>query len=791
MYKVTADNITIHDLILETELIEPVVTLEESKAGTFRFDIAPENPGYDILERLKTVVSVYDENDLIFRGRVLSLDESFSTVRSVICEGELAYLLDSVQRPTEYHNITPRVFLQRLITNHNNQVEAGKRFTLGNVTVTDSNDSIYRYTNWENTLTCIKDKLLSRLGGRLVVRYSGSTRYLDYLADYNNVNEQVIELGENLLDYSSSISAGDIATICVPLGARLDESPIQALEAYTTIASVNNGNDYVQIASAVSKYGQITKVVRFNDVTVPANLKKKGEEWLQDAQYEELVLELSAVDLSLYDVNYSRIKMGERVRVLSDAHGMNRLFPVTQMKVNLTDPGRNTLRLGTSEKNKSLTDRNAQAQAATYRQFEELPSQSSILATAKENATSLIHSATHGYCVVEPNEILIMNTPDKETATKVWRFNMGGLGYSNQGYNGEYGLAMTMDGAIVADRITTGTLNAERVKAGILSALNKSSNYWNMNTGEFHMGTDGQANGIDYKNGTLTINASNIATGQLEAARIKVQDIQISGGQITSGTIAAIRIPNLDASKITSGTIDASTINVTNLNASNITSGTITAERVKTGTLSDETGANSWDLTNGIVSMEGSFRSRRSGDRNTYAEMSSGAITINASNGRYFQVNAYSSGAMFLRDSDNSSTIIGFGKNTSTFQGNVYFYGSVYNSSGGVVFTSDARKKKEIKTIDAEKAETFIMSLRPRRFKFIEGTSDREHHGFIAQELKDAMGEDDWGVFVTDENGVHGVRHDEIIADLVAVVQKQRDDIKNIKKRIQSKEDIT
>lgn len=114
----------------------------------------------------------------------------------------------------------------------------------------------------------------------------------------------------------------------------------------------------------------------------------------------------------------------------------------------------------------------------------------SALETAVDQATAQITGANGGYIVWhdsnddgEPDEMLVMNTPSISTATKVWRFNQNGLGHSNNGYSGTYGLALTADGAIVADRITTGTLNANIIKAGILQD-EAGLNFWNMETGE-------------------------------------------------------------------------------------------------------------------------------------------------------------------------------------------------------------------------------------------------------------------------------------------------------------------
>ncbi len=97
------------------------------------------------------------------------------------------------------------------------------------------------------------------------------------------------------------------------------------------------------------------------------------------------------------------------------------------------------------------------------------------------NATQLITGNQGGYILMspaeKPQEIFIMDTPDMNTAMKVWRWNLSGLGYSSTGINGPFALAMTMDGAIVADFITTGVLNGALIKAGSVQAGSISQEY--------------------------------------------------------------------------------------------------------------------------------------------------------------------------------------------------------------------------------------------------------------------------------------------------------------------------
>lgn len=110
----------------------------------------------------------------------------------------------------------------------------------------------------------------------------------------------------------------------------------------------------------------------------------------------------------------------------------------------------------------------------TQKITEDLPT-TSMMANAIANATNKITGNKGGYVVLHsdangtPYEFLVMDSPDINTAVNVWRWNLGGLGFSNNGYNGDYSsLALTMDGQINADMITTGLLSANRIRGGVL-----------------------------------------------------------------------------------------------------------------------------------------------------------------------------------------------------------------------------------------------------------------------------------------------------------------------------------
>lgn len=130
------------------------------------------------------------------------------------------------------------------------------------------------------------------------------------------------------------------------------------------------------------------------------------------------------------------------------------------------------------------------AQAIQRSILEEVPT-TSMMDDAIQYATNLIRGGLGGYVVMTPGpngypqEILIMDTPDINTAVNVWRFNQGGLGHSSNGYEGPYSdIALTQDGKINASMITTGILNANVIRAGIITD-STGKNYWNLQTGEF------------------------------------------------------------------------------------------------------------------------------------------------------------------------------------------------------------------------------------------------------------------------------------------------------------------
>jgi hypothetical protein len=370
--------------------------------------------------------------------------------------------------------------LETWLNIHNSQVEDKKKFYVGIVTVHDSNDSLYRFTNQETTLDAIREKLCEKLNGYLRIRKENGKRYLDLvtLEEYGKICEQPIEFGDNLLDYSENISASDLYTCVIPKGARLEESPIEGLEAYVDIKSVNDGKDYVYSPEAVSVYGWNRCVVSWDDVTLPENLKKKAEAWLKDAQYETMVLNLTAADLSILDADMENFELGDFIHVYSRPHGMDRAFPVQTLELHLQDPSKDNLQLGTSVK-LSYTDQNKGNYQAVEQELDNIRQTTSWMQSAIDNATAMMTGSKGGYKISEYDEDgrwlrdLYMNAPNKEDASMVMQINMNGIGFSRTGFEGPYLNAWTIDGVFLGEFIKAGSVTAEKLSVEYRESVNE------------------------------------------------------------------------------------------------------------------------------------------------------------------------------------------------------------------------------------------------------------------------------------------------------------------------------
>lgn len=482
MYKVKMDGqVLYYPGDKEAVLLNPIVKLQTGYAGSFEFTVPPVNPMYGKIKNRSSMVSVFQDTREIFYGEVRKVPKKDRyNNKSIYCAGAMSFLSDSIQPQAEYHDLTPRQMLEAFLDEHNRQVEERKKIYAGQVTVTDPNNSLYRYTSFENTLKAIREKLVDKVGGYLRLRHENGRLYLDWLVieDYGKYCEQPIEFGLNLLDYSESLSAETVYTALIPLGARLEgESDIEALEKYVDITSVNGGSNYIYSREAVENFGWVWATNTWQDVTEPSNLLRKGREWLESNQFESLVLNLTAVDLSQQDMDYDTFESGDRVPCRAKPYGMNRVLPIMEMTIPLQKPddrkltlGINTTRTYTDQQSKILSGVTADAQ-------ERRKVQNEAIKSAIDNLTAQMTGSKGGYKLTEFDENgqwlrdLYMDAPDKDKATKILQINPNGIGGSHNGYAGPYTVGMTLDGQILGEAVTANSITAEKLSVEYKSEL--------------------------------------------------------------------------------------------------------------------------------------------------------------------------------------------------------------------------------------------------------------------------------------------------------------------------------
>lgn len=324
----------------ELSVLSPVLETQCNAAGTLTFVLLPEHPMYSALHKMRTRIDVRQDDEIIWRGRVLETETDFYRQKTVTCEGELTYLVDSVLHPyklADYDSTAAGLF-RLYLTRHNEAVSEAQQFQIGNVDIETL--SSVENTGYGNTWDEISGNLLDIHGGFLRVRHEGGVRYLDWTKESGTSCEQVIRFGENLLDLSEYVSASEVVTCLIPYAGQGDSR--------ITIESVNDGKDYIEDEAGIALYGRIWGVTEF-DAKDASKLLEMAKGNLQKRLKETITITISAVDLHLLDVNAESFHVGDKVRVVSPPHGIDAEYTCTAISLDLVSPDQSEYTFGTPE----------------------------------------------------------------------------------------------------------------------------------------------------------------------------------------------------------------------------------------------------------------------------------------------------------------------------------------------------------------------------------------------------------------------------------------------------------
>lgn len=384
------------------QIIDPSLTLALNTAGAFTFTIYPTHPAYSSILRLKSIITVYQDGDLIFRGRATNDTAGWNNQRQITCEGELAFLQDSVQRPfhfpvEESDPATPAAYFTFLMARHNAQVDAARQFKLGNVTVADNNDYINRSdTQYSSTWTLLNEGLLKTLGGYLWVRHESDGNYLDYLADFSTMSNQPVVFGKNLLDIKTKRQGDAIITALLPLGEKNDDGNRITVASLPddTSGDIRKSGDYVYSVSMAAQYGMIFGTETWDKVTEPSNLLTKAKASLSTKMALESSIELSAADLSAAGFSYSSFRLGTYVCVEdephAEMHSLQSTYLVKKLSVKPFSPASNKLTVGSTTLSYTDHNRTTQADALLRVEANAEESQSKAIAELEQRTSSAI-----------------------------------------------------------------------------------------------------------------------------------------------------------------------------------------------------------------------------------------------------------------------------------------------------------------------------------------------------------------------------------------------------------------
>lgn len=333
-------------------------------------DVNMNNPAFQMLKPYNTLIKVENvrNGEVLFDGRVLKPTQQMSSdglfMLRYECEDKLAYLHDSRQRYAKFQDTTIAEFFAYLIEFHNSQMPPHKRFKVGNVTVENNTDNVYRFVGYNDTFAEIKDNLIDRLGGFLVLREESDGTYIDYLAEVGEERTTPIQLRSNLQDFRQDIDPTGLVTRVIPLGAR--EEPEEGETADASMPrldakSVNNGLDYFDDQALIDEFGLIEGTITFDDVNNPEFLPLRAQQFLDSQRAARISYDVNALNLDLIDMSFEAFKVGDRYPF--EALDIQETLQVIGIQINSESPQKHKLTIG--EKYRTLSQYQAEMNRRT------------------------------------------------------------------------------------------------------------------------------------------------------------------------------------------------------------------------------------------------------------------------------------------------------------------------------------------------------------------------------------------------------------------------------------------
>lgn len=408
MYQLKYKDYILHDMRLADEKLiirDPSVKLAVSKAGEMSFTVDAEHPYLSNLRRMSGLVELLDGTLPIYRGRITSDTKDFYGAHKIETEGIMAVLNDSIIPPFNFPedfaeddsykaaaasgNVV-EFFFRWILSQHNAQVTAEQQIKPGVITVSDQNNYITRSSEeYATAMSTISDKLIkSALGGYLLIRYENDGNYLDYYAALPLTNTQSVEFAENLLDLSSETDGTNIYTAILAEGK--DGLTIEALPDGDLTDDLVKSGLTIYSKSGMVTYGRITRHIKWDDVTVAANLQTKAKAALADNGLSmPETITCKAVDLGWQD-GIQHFRVGRMTALFSTPHGYSASYPLMELAPDILDPGNTQITLGATQQ--TYTGAQIDAKRETDKRIESTRQE---ISERVDESSSQVIQATH------------------------------------------------------------------------------------------------------------------------------------------------------------------------------------------------------------------------------------------------------------------------------------------------------------------------------------------------------------------------------------------------------------
>lgn len=369
MYFIRYGNDFIHDPRVGVCATSAKLSVEVNTAAELKFRLESTHWAYGQIKHrdMERFITVHDDETLMFRGYMVEDSETLNGAIEYTCRGALSFLNDSVVRPystssVECSNVAPNSaagLFEFLIESHNSQVEEEKRFTVDVNEGMSLAKSFYRSdTNYDSTASEIKAAILDQVGGFVRVRYSEEGEQLiDLLSDYPDTSAQLIDFGENLIDYDREDTTTDMATFCVPTGKNVQnaDSKSKKIELPLTIEGLPDGEiaegyhkagDLIYSEDGVKNYGWIGIGLDYSDVEDAETLQDKGLLGLQQISSPMRSISVTAIDLSLLDDDIDPIREGDYVRIRVKPRCFDSYMFCSEIDYDLVEPDNTRFEFG-------------------------------------------------------------------------------------------------------------------------------------------------------------------------------------------------------------------------------------------------------------------------------------------------------------------------------------------------------------------------------------------------------------------------------------------------------------